>query len=107
MKHALFTESYRGIPVTVFWMPPAVYTRGQLIYGYRIEDDLEVQGTGFADSTTACRAAAKVIDEVHSYLYTLKEAPRKVRKGSRATGTNPRALGTNPRALRQGINKAD
>jgi hypothetical protein len=66
MKHVAFTESYRGFPVTVFWMPPAVYQRGVLIYGYRIEDALEVEGIGFPSTTAACRAAANVIDRIHA-----------------------------------------
>jgi hypothetical protein len=91
MKCAVFTKDYRGIPVTAFWMRPA--TPGNLIYGYQLKyGDFEVWGTGFTSSTLACRAAANVIDGLHTPL------PKK-RKGSRASGTNPRAMHTNPRAM--------
>lgn len=67
---------------------------GGLIYGYQIKyGDFEVWGTGFTNSTAACRAAAKAIDDIHLPLIISKP-----RKGSRASGTNPRAMGTNPRA---------
>lgn len=96
MRHEIFTEPYRGFPVTIFWRAPKPYVRGLLIFGYQIEDELGVEGTGFPTELAACRAAGKVIDEVHSSLSTIKP-----RRGSRASGTNPRAMGTNPRAMRK------
>lgn len=68
MKVPVLTQSYRRIPVTVFWMRPDNSKDG-LIYGYQIQDgDLEVWGTGFQSSTASCRAAAKAIDELHQPL---------------------------------------
>ena len=93
MKVPVIEESYQGFSVTVFWMRPR--TPGNLIYGYRSTDgDFEIWGTGFPTSGVACRAAAKVIDQL------LEWTPASKRKGSRASGTNPRAMGVNPRALR-------
>ncbi len=60
----IFREDYRGFAVSVFWQRPRGISE-PLSYGYHIEDELEVWGYGFSNTKAACRAAGKVIDDVH------------------------------------------